>query len=185
MMRPQLIYKPKLLCNQSHVSHQYLAPQQILVPTHLSTHSRCSFCSCDAFKATARTVLWPNIRLVQYKICDLTYERDVALVGQLYVRWPKVNESSCSSASLPLNHTIHVWETHDTDLANWWQNCKTTPVTFIISSLFSWAYMGKGVLFGSCWETSHMCGFAKRKVAKHTIFIPMSLSLFCQRGPFK
>ena len=41
-------------------------------------------------------------------------------------------------------HTIHVWETHDTDLANWWQNCKTTPVTFIISSLFSWAYMGKG-----------------------------------------
>ena len=151
MMRLQLIYKPKLLCNQSHVSHQYLAPQQILVPTHLSTHSPCSFCSCDAFKATAHTVLWPNIRLVQCKIRYLTHERDAAIVGQLYVRWPKVTESSCSSESLfsaPdhafLLHTIHVWETHDTDLANWWQNCKTTPVSFIISSLFSWAYMGKG-----------------------------------------
>ena len=59
----------------------------------------------------------------------------------------------------------------------------TSHFHYIVS--FQLGIYGKGVLFGSCWETSHMCGFAKRKVAKHTIFIPMSLSLFCQRGPFK
>ena len=135
MMRLQLIYKPKLLCNQSHVSHQYLAPQQILVPTHLSTHCCCSFCSCNAFRLQY-TPLWPNIRLFQCKIRYVINERDVALVGQLYVQWPKVNETLCSSDSLfsAPDHafspnTLQVWETRDTDLANWWQNCKTTPVT--------------------------------------------------------
>ena len=193
MMRLQLIYKPKLRCNQPHVSHHYHAPQQILVPTHLSTHSPCSFCSCDAFKATAHTVLWPNIRLVQCKIRYVINERDVAIVGQLYVRWPKVNESSCSSASLPLLCTRSRFLTpHNTHVGNsrhWFGKLvtklqdHTSHFHYIVS--FQLGIYGKGVLFGSCWETSHMCGFAKRKVAKHTTFIPMSVSLFCQRGPFK